>query len=185
MNDPEMNDPGSHQIGGNETDLEWLAERFVLGDLPLTVEEAMISRLSDDDALALAVARASRLVVAVRTDVRTDRLAARATGSQPRPRPHRVSWQAHWPLVAAATLTMAVALVAWVTPSPRPGGSPAHPGSTTVAEVWRKSAEPPWAVEDPTSDDEAGIEPDAVPGWLLAALSLDMTPAGDPEVLEN
>ena len=53
--------------GGDDdrADLDWLADQFVLGSLSAEDEQAVVDRLADDDALAAAVARSSRLVAAL------------------------------------------------------------------------------------------------------------------------
>ena len=175
MNNPDHHDSKNHTARAANPDLDWLAERFVLGELPLAEEEAVVASLSDDDDLAAAVARASLLVTAVRAAALTSPVAS----PEPAPRPTYGRWLAV-PAVAAAA-----AWIIWISPAMRPGTPPALPGSPEVAELWRESAEPAWATEESPADDELHNEPDTAPDWMLAAVSLDAAGVGEPEVLEN
>jgi anti-sigma factor RsiW len=160
------------------TDLDWLAERFVLGELPPLEEEAVASRLADDDALAAAVARASRLVTVVRAAL------VASPAAQPAPRPRHGRLPSRWLVVAAGATAAVVAWLAWLTQSPRPVGPPTGASSATLVELWR-AADNTTASDSESSVDEGGQdEADTVPEWMLAAVSLDAAD-GDFEVREN
>jgi hypothetical protein len=182
----DLNDFRDHLTPDQQADLDWLAEQFVLGELPPLEEEAVASRLSDDDALAAAVARASRLVAAVRAAA----LVRPSAAVEPALRPRQGRLPGRWLLVAAGATAAAVAWLVWPTPPPRLPGPAALPGSTEVVEFWQETPELAWAhdqvdqLEDSLVDDEAAAEPDTVPGWMLAAVSLDGAD-GEFEVLEN
>jgi hypothetical protein len=161
------------------TDLDWLAERFVLGELQPLEEEAVVTRLSEDDALAAAVARASRLVAVVRAAV----VASPRMAAEPAPRPRHRGLPSRW-LVAAGATAAAVAWLAWQTQSPRPASPPTDAGSATLVAVWRATDDTTVPDSESSVDDGGPDEADTVPEWMLAAVSLDAAD-GDLEVWEN
>ena len=184
MNNPDHHDPDypdseKHPARAANPDLDWLAERFVLGELPLAEEEAVVASLSDDDDLAAAVARASLLVTAVRAAA----LTSPVTSLEPAPRSKSRSKYGRW--LAVPAVAAAAAWIIWLSPAMQPRISPALPGSPEVVELWRESAEPAWATEESPAEDELHTEPDTAPDWMLAAVSLDAAGVGEPEVLEN
>jgi len=160
------------------TDLDWLAERFVLGELQPLEEEAVASRLADDDALAAAVVRASRLVTVVRAAL----VASPAAEPAPRSRPGRLP--SRWLVVAAGATVAAVAWLTWQTQPPRPVGPPTWASSATLVEVWRAADDTTGSDSESSVDDGGPDESDTVPDWMLAAVSLDAAD-GDLEVWEN
>jgi len=179
MNNPDHHDSQHHTARAANPDLDWLAERFVLGELPLAEEEAVVASLSDDDDLAAAVARASLLVTAVRA------VALRPPVASPEPAPRSKSRSMSGRWLAVPAVAAAAAWFIWLSPAMRPGTPPALPGSREVVELWRESAEPAWAAEESPADDEPHTESDTAPDWMLAAVSLDAAGVGEPEVLEN
>ena len=143
--------------GGDDdrADLDWLADQFVLGSLSAEDEQAVVDRLADDDALAAAVARSSRLVAALQ--------ASRVVAVQPA----SLALVACWPVLA-----------------PR-SGPPATPDAPReVVRLWRQADETTWPEEDPLAEDEP-VDGDAVPDWMLAAVGLDATSSLEPRVQEN
>ena len=48
------------------SELDWLADRFVLGELSAADEQVILDRLAADDELAAAIARSSRMLAALR-----------------------------------------------------------------------------------------------------------------------
>ena len=157
-------------------DLDWLADRFVLGELSAEDEQAVVDRLTDDAPLAAAIARSSRLIAALHA-------------------PHSVSPQPAQPAQPAASRTRlvltvvsvaaAVALVAcWPAVAPRSGPAIADGGPREVVRLWRQVDESAWSEEEPLAEDEP-VDGDAVPGWMLAAVGLDATSAREPGVQEN
>jgi len=173
----DMNDSPADLTADLPTDLDWLAERFVLGELPPLEEEAVASRLSDDDALAAAVARASRLVATVRATLV-------ASPASPPPRPRHGRLPSRWLLVAAGATAAAVAWLAWQTQPPRPIGTPTGASSATLVAVWRAADDTTGSDSGSSVDDGGPEEADTVPDWMLAAVSLDAAD-GDLEVREN
>jgi len=172
-----MNGSRDYLTPDQPADLDWLAEQFVLGELPPLEEEAVASRLSDDDALAAAVARASRLVATVRT-------ALVASPASPPPQPRHRRLPSRWLLVAAGATAAAGAWLVWLTQPPRPVGPPAGAGSAALVALWRAADDTNASDSEPSVDDGGLDEPDSVPGWMLAAVSLDAAD-GDLEVWEN
>ena len=167
----------SRQDSGAEPagDLDWLADRFVLGELSQADERLVLDRLAADDRLAAAVARSSRLVAALEV---TRPVGPRPTAQATRPGRGKVA-------VGLAAVAAAVALVAcWPVLAPRLAGPVAAGGPQEVVRLWRQADEAAWAEEDPPAEDEA-IDGDAVPDWMLAAVGLDVASALEPSVQEN
>lgn len=178
-----MNDPDHHTARAANPGLDWLAERFVLGELSPAEEEAVVASLSDDDDLAAAVARASLLVTAVRAAALASPVVSPELAPRSKSRSKSRSKYGRW--LAVPAVAAAAAWIIWLSPAVQPRMSPALPGSPEVVELWRESAEPAWATEESPADDELHTEPDTAPDWMLAAVSLDAASAGEPEVLEN
>jgi anti-sigma factor RsiW len=160
-------------------DLDWLAARFVLGELPAAAEEAVLARLPADESLATAVARASRLVATVRTAGR----AAAPAGSEPALRSTPGPWRGRWPQLAA--LAAALAWIAWAIAPSRPGWSQASPDSSEVVQRWRGTDETVWPSDEVADDEEPATEADTVPDWMLAAVGLAPAVSDELDVLEN
>ncbi len=174
----DMNDSPADLTADLPTDLDWLAERFVLGELPPLEEEAVASRLSDNDALAAAVARASRLVTVVRAAL------VASPEAEPASRPRHGRLPSRWLLVATGATAAAVAWLAWQTQPPRPIGTPTGASSATLVAVWRAADDTTGSDSGSSVDDGGPDEADTVPDWMLAAVSLDAAD-GDLEVREN
>jgi anti-sigma factor RsiW len=154
-------------------ELDWLADRFVLGELSAEDEQAVVDRLAADDALAAAVARSSRLVAALHS--------TRASPVRP---VTPIASRARLALAAAA-VAAAVALVAcWPALAPRSGPPIANDGPREVVRLWRQADEPTLSEEEAVAEDEP-VEGDAVPEWMLAAVGLDSTSSIEPRVQEN
>jgi hypothetical protein len=154
-------------------DLDWLTDRFVLGELSADEEQAVVDRLADDDALAAAVARSSRLVAALQATP-----AASVQPARPAAARARIA-------VAAVAVATAVALVAcWPLLAPRSGPAVADGGPREVVRLWRQADESVWPEEEPLAEDEP-VDGDAVPDWMLAAVGLDATSSLEPRVQEN
>jgi ferric-dicitrate binding protein FerR (iron transport regulator) len=166
---------GPLEAAGDErrADLDWLADRFVLGELPAEDERAVVDRLADDEALAAAVARSSRLVAALRATP-----AASVQPAKPAASRSRIA-------VMAAAVAAAVALVAcWPAPAPRFGPANVGDGPREVVRLWRQADEASWPEEEPLAEDEP-VDGDAVPDWMLAAVGLDTMSSLRPRVQEN
>jgi len=176
----DLNDSPDHLTPDQQADIDWLAERFVLGELPPLDEEAVASRLPDDDALATAVARASRLVATVRTAV----MASPRAAAEPALRPRHGRLPNRWLAVAAGATAAAVAWLVWPTPPDRPVGPPTGAGLATLVAAWRAADDTVASDSESSVDDGVPDEPDSVPGWMLAAVSLDAADR-EFEVWEN
>ena len=155
-------------------DLDWLADRFVLGELSADEEQAVVDRLADDDALAAAVARSSRVIAALRATPPGSGEPATPAASRARTR-----------LGVAAAVAAALALVAcWPWLAPRSGPAVADGGPREVVRLWRQADESVWQEEEPLAEDEP-VDGDAVPDWMLAAVGLDKPLAPEQRVQEN
>ena len=154
------------------SELDWLADRFVLGELSAADEQAILDRLAADDELAAAIARSSRMLAALRaTPVAPVRPTAARSG-------RRLALA-----VSIGGLAAALALVAcWPAIAPRRGMPDGGPRE--VVRLWRQADEAVWTQEEPLAEDET-VDVDAVPDWMLAAVGLDAAPALDPGVQEN
>jgi hypothetical protein len=154
------------------SELDWLADRFVLGELSAADEQAILDRLAADDELAAAIARSSRMLAALRA----------APAASVRPTAAR-SGRRLAVAIALGGLAAALAVVAcWPALAPRLGTPDGGPRE--VVRLWRQADEPVWAEEEPLTEDET-VDVDSVPDWMFAAVGLDAAPALDPGVQEN
>ncbi len=145
-------------------DLDWLACRYALGDLP-GAETAAFERLLDEDQDAReAVARAVELVGAVALVV--------APGPEMAARPRRrVQARASWAL--AASVALAVGASAWLA---GPRSNPVEADAGRLASAWSGVRDRP-GLEAEGDDEAAGTTPLAeadpaadrpLPSWLVA-----------------
>lgn len=154
------------------SELDWLADRFVLGELSAADEQVILDRLAADDELAAAIARSSRMLAALRA---TPAASVRPTAAR--------SGRRLALAVSIGGLAAALALVAcWPAIAPRRGMPDGGPRE--VVRLWRQADEAVWSAEEPLAEDET-VDVDAVPDWMLAAVGLDAAPALDPGVQEN
>lgn len=154
------------------SELDWLADRFVLGELSAADEQAILDRLAADDELAAAIARSSRMLAALLV---TPAASVRPTVAR--------SGRRLALAISICGLAAALALVAcWPAIAPRRGMPDGGPRE--VVRLWRQADEAVWTVEEPPAEDET-VDVDAVPDWMLAAVGLDAAPALDPGVQEN
>lgn len=169
-----MNDHQRIDAAGDDapSELDWLADRFVLGELSAADEQAILDRLAADDELAAAIARSSRMLAALRA---TPAASVRPTAAR--------SGRRLALAISIGGLAAALALVAcWPAIAPRRGMPDGGPRE--VVRLWRQADEAVWTQEEPLAEDET-VDVDAVPDWMLAAVGLDAAPALDPGVQEN
>lgn len=153
-------------------DLDWLADRFVLGELSAADEQAIVDRLAGDDALAAAIARSSRLVVALQPP---------RTGSVRPASPAHVATRL---ATIVAVMAAAVAIIAcWPALTPRSGPAVTAGGPGEVVRLWRQADESVWIDDEPAAEEDSA-EGDTVPDWMLAAVGLDGTVL-ESQVQEN
>ena len=158
--------------GDDPADLDWLADRFVLGELSAADEQAVVDRLAADDALAAAIARSSRLVVALQPPRTRSVRPASPTGVATR--------------LAAVAAVMAAAvaiIVCWPVSTPRSGPAATAGGPGEVVRLWRQAEESVWIEDEPPAEEESA-DGDTVPDWMLAAVGLDGA-ALESQVQEN
>ena len=154
------------------SELDWLADRFVLGELSAADEQVILDRLAADDELAAAIARSSRMLAALRA---TPAASVRPTVAR--------SGRRLALAISIGGLAAALAVVAcWPAVAPRRGMPDGGPRE--VVRLWRQADEAVWSAEEPLAEDET-VDVDAVPDWMLAAVGLDAAPALDPGVQEN
>ena len=147
-----------HAMINHDDSLEWLAQRYVLGELGADEVAAFEARLADDEQAAAAVADAARLMMSVQAAVESQ---AQPTNLAAR-RHHPARSLAARIAIGIAGLAAAVAVV-WLLPR----------GGDEAAELAARWAEIPDVVpaDDAAEDEEA--DGDEVPDWLLAAVTLE------------
>lgn len=149
---------------------DWLAVRYVLGELPATEAASYVARLAEDQSAREAVARAATLVETL------------AVVPQPVATPSRRLPRGR---IAAVAATLAAAVLVGL--ALRPGGDEsARPPRIAADEVdparlivlWSDAADAPNA--NPVSDEYGDADPDAAlvpPDWLLAAVEQEAMPS--------
>ena len=176
------------------SDLDWLAQRHLLGELDEAEMAAFAERLGADDEAVAALERASQLLVAIEATspsevvagrvVRRDQSAAGAGRT-------RAAWLGIGAAGIAAAVAVAVLLSGLAGPAMLSG--PAGPAGGRPAELlalWQSNAEggrddrdeAVWRA-DAVWDDGEPVEEvaDAPPAWLLAAVTLEAGPSGRPD----
>jgi len=150
---------------------DWLAVRYVLGELPATESAAFESRLTEDQSARETLARAAQLV-------ETLALVPHPVAIPPR----------RLPLgrIAAVAATLAAAVLVGL--ALRHGGDEAQPPRIAADEVdparlivlWSDAADAPNG--NPAADEYGDSDPDAAlvpPDWLLAAVEQEELPTPD------
>lgn len=151
-------------MGTHDEALDWLARRYVLGELPAAEAAAFEAHLADDELAATAVADAARLVMALEA-AREVTITSQTTGT---------SWAGRI-AIGLAGLAAAVAMIGLL-----PSRDDAAGGrSAELAERWAEIADTTTAEE--LADDDDTAAGDDVPDWLLAAVTLEQ----DDAVQEN
>lgn len=158
-------------------DLEWLAHRYVLGELDPGATEAFEARLATDEDAAIAMASAVRVLAALGASRPAASCAAVMPAMRSSPIP---GWW--W---AAGALATAVALSAiWLVPTARDvGGLPEEEAANLVA-AWSATNPDTASPVEVDREDEENAD-DALPEWLLVAVSLEERKTGDTQVIEN
>lgn len=171
-------------------DLNWQAQQYVLGEMSAEELAAFESRLANDEAACEAVVAASALVLALQAavpDTSVPRLVESepvCLGSAPSERPlseRRNPWMS----VAALTMSLAALLCLGLVQVPT---GPSMASRDTVDAAALVSLWHTGMVDDAedVDDSEDALDPAgsvAVPGWMLAAVSIEAG-ANDP-VQEN
>jgi anti-sigma-K factor RskA len=174
----------------DSTDLNWLAQQYVLGDLAVGDAARFEARLADDETACEAVARATRLMLALESvgwNVPTGPMVAS---------PVKVG-TAHPtknPLVAAAALAACVLVLALAWSPTRPASSERHVRAEIVqakelVSRWRGTRALIASLNPSDEDDDLADAGDLAPSWMLAAVSIEKQkptdPAADKEVWED
>lgn len=168
----------------------WLAMQYVLGELSESERDAYEDRMSNDLAICEAVTAASRLVLTARTALELD--------GRPSPaldRNHGVngthSIRSSWLVVAVTSVAMALLCVFSLhVPVRSPSGTNVANGNPAAAELvslWRSGMNAGEAESDESEDLVDASGEVAVPGWMLAAVSLEAGAVDDSseKVQEN
>jgi ferric-dicitrate binding protein FerR (iron transport regulator) len=152
-------------IGGrdNNDELDWLAFRYIAGELTRAESEAFEQRLARDHAACEAVARAVTLTSAIVAGRGESRPAVVPYASRLR--------SARW--IAAAAAVLLAALTIFVARPRLPLGESSD--ELTVAGVWAESAlaHGEWSPEFGDDTDQGGDDASdiALPDWLIEAVS--------------
>jgi len=146
-----------------DTDLDWLAQQYLLGELDGPAAASFEAAVARDDKTAAALADAMRLM-AVLEGLRP---AAPAVATTVRSRWHAT------PRALGITGAALAAALAWFWLAPGlPDGAPGHDRDQALALLtgWREAAASDDVEEG--ADEEADADDD-VPAWLLAAVELE------------
>lgn len=171
-----MNQPhADNSCAGDPSDLDWLAQRYVLEELTAEETAAFEGRLSHDWAAAEALVRAVRLVGAIRTAgpahvTQRDALSAMPAG--------RLGW-----LVGLA-LTVGAIAVAFSRFSQGPLEDHGLGEAAALVSMWNEAG----SETAPNGDADSEIElaaSDDVPEWLIAAVATGGAIEGGAQVQEN
>jgi anti-sigma-K factor RskA len=167
------------------TDLDWLAQQYVLGDLSVGDAARFEARLAEEAAACEAVARATGLVLALQAvpwgaaTQPTVIVPANIAAGTARP--------TKTPLVAAAAVA-ACALVLTLAWSPL---RPSSTGGQIRAEIvqakelvsrWRGTRALVASLTTSDEDDAAAEAGDLAPSWMLAAVSIEKQKPANPAV---
>jgi hypothetical protein len=174
----------------SNTDLDWLAFRYIADELPATEREAFELRLADDQLACEALARAVELADTIQA---AESLSPVATSPPAASWKVRLSWLAAGATAAAVLFGVIVAGPSWL-------GSGSSGGiSTELAVAWSKALPvvpqattqlPAEAVPDVAMADvpesETAAE-DAPPSWMVAAVRglAEAKKPGDPDADMN
>lgn len=162
-------------------DLQWQAMQYVLDELSDAEREAFESRLADDLSACEAVTSASRLMMTTQS----------AMQNSPRPSPlvvatpvvaTPVSRGGAWLVVALTTSVALLCVVALQSSVSGPAGPVAGvQDSVELVSLWRSGMDVDGA-DDDDADDAGDAANDAVPSWMLAAVSFEAAAVdGQPE----
>lgn len=162
--------------------LKWQAMQYVLGELSEADRVAFEERMVDDLAVCEAVTVASRLVLTTQAVLSVPTIAPQAMTT----RPVRGSWTAV--LLTSAAMAMLCLIAVRVPLGPETDSKVAKqdPQAAELVSLWRSGTD-----DDDESDeleDSMADASESVPGWMLAAVSLE-TPVsidgGSEKVQEN
>jgi anti-sigma-K factor RskA len=160
----------------DNNDREWLAMQYVLGELSDAERNALEERLPGDMQLCEAVTAASRLMLTAHAAIEANSSSTSIRPDSNQPRPGR-SWSAV--VATAAAMAMALLLVVRIPVKSPTDGRLANdsPQAAELVSLWRSGSD----ASDDDSDDLDDVVDDAadvaVPGWMLAAVSIE---AGHP-----
>ena len=165
----------------NDTDLDWLAFQYAAGELRGTELDQFEQLLATDERACAALAQAVLLgqaVVRCEQSARTVVVPARITDRRP-------AWQTI--AVACSVACVAVGVGWWKPWSPAKNSGTA--AASEVATLWIQGADEDLgeaqAVHPHDVPDVDAEEDDAVPGWMLAAVTHQQQAADDEEIMND
>ncbi|MBS0204299.1 MAG: hypothetical protein JSS49_15455 [Planctomycetes bacterium] len=164
-------------------DLQWQAMQYVLGEMSDTERDLFEARLADDLAACEAVTSASRLVLTAQAALHeTSRTSPPRTAM---PVAVHASRRAAWFAVAMTAAAGILCVVALQFAVSVPASRVAGQDSAELVALWRSGMAVDAAdVYDP--DDAADAVSDAVPSWMLAAVSVEAAAMdGQPEKIQE
>src|SRR5262249_38082502 len=150
----------------------WMALQYVLGEFSDADRDAFEQRLIDEPELCEAVAQASLLVSSTR--------AALEPAVVPvAPQPQRGSWLA---VAATSASVAALGLFAMQLPT-APRSAQRDPAAAELVSLWESGGDD-GDLDDADADSADAAGDVSVPGWMLAAVSLE-SDNPDDKVQEN
>ena len=172
----------------------WLAMQYVLGELSESERDAFEERMSNDLAICEAVTLASRLVLTARAALgeepacRVDQLTRPASVPD-----HSISAthssRSSWLAVTVVSVAMALlCLFALQLPDRSPNGTEVarrDPAAAELVSLWRSGMNSGEADSDDADELTDATGDVAVPGWMLAAVSLEAAADGPSEKVQE
>lgn len=157
-----------------DENLNWLAMQYVLDELPVAEREAFESRLAEESAACEAVMAASRLMLTAQS-MSTERNVGHPVSKS------RRSSRAAWTAFAVACVAVAVVCLFPFVPADRVDSvANSDPAAVELVSLWRTGNVPEVDSDEVDESDDDDV---AVPGWMIAAVSLEAR-AKDPGGLD-
>lgn len=179
--------PSSLLTPGSDDELNWLAFRYVAGELTGEEAASFETRLANDLSVCEAVAAVSELTISTQATLLSERLETARRTEDPRPWTARVR---SWVAVGSTVLALGWLFLLLGDGSDRAArktaDSPTRNQSQSAADLiahWSRYGETEFSDEFPEIAPTELTEPDDpdIPGWMIAAVSLENaeTPADE------
>lgn len=157
-----------------DENLNWLAMQYVLDELPVAEREAFESRLAEESAACEAVMAASRLMLTAQSMSKELNVGHPVSKSR---RSSRAAWTAF--AVACVAVTV-LCLFPFVPADKVESVANLDPAAVELVSLWRTGDVPEVDSDEVDESDDDDV---AVPGWMIAAVSLEAR-AKDPGGLD-